>query len=120
MSQRIVCRRGISRVDAIVLIVICAFALTFLVSCARRVRTPSMRTQSANNMRVVITALHSYHDVYKRFPPAFDKAADLNFPATLHVYLLPFVEQEILYRQFGSTLGAGASVNASVPIFVDL
>jgi RNA polymerase sigma factor (sigma-70 family) len=57
------------------------------------------RTQSANNLKQIGLGLHNYHDTYKRLPaPAI---YDKNGKALLswRVAILPFVEQNELYRQ---------------------
>lgn len=61
---------------------------------------PSRRSACANNLKQIGIALHLYHDVYGSYPPAF--VADKN-GRPMHswrVLLLPFLEQEPLYRLY--------------------
>jgi Protein of unknown function (DUF1559) len=60
---------------------------------------PAERMRSANNLKQLMLALHSYHDVHGHFP------ADIKDPdgkplLSWRVHLLPYLEQENLYRQF--------------------
>src|SRR5207253_2762462 len=52
-----------------------------------------------NHLRQLAIATHEAHSAFKRVPPAFDKFADVLLPHSLHVYLLPFVEQQSLYQR---------------------
>ena len=60
----------------------------------------SARTRSINNMKQLVLAAHNYMDAYKTFPPAY--SADKNGKPLLswRVYLLPFLDQEKLYKEF--------------------
>lgn len=66
----------------------------------RRARMASTRTRSANNLKQILLACHSYHDRYNGFPPA--AICDKNGKPILswRVAILPFIEQEALYKQF--------------------
>jgi hypothetical protein len=70
----------------------------------RSVRTASseaaQRAQSMNNMKQIMLAMHNYHDVYKKFPPAYraDKAGKPLL--SWRVLILPMIEQGELYEQF--------------------
>ena len=61
---------------------------------------PRLRFECANHLKQIGIALHTYHDVYGSFPPAF--VADENGKPmhSWRVLLLPFLEQELIYRQY--------------------
>jgi hypothetical protein len=61
---------------------------------------PRVRTMSENNLRQITLALHNYHDIHKRFPPAvvYDRNGKPLY--SWRVLILPFIEEEALYRQF--------------------
>ncbi|HUE74218.1 MAG TPA: DUF1559 domain-containing protein [Pirellulaceae bacterium] len=58
------------------------------------------REQCGHNLRWIGVALHSYHDVYHSFPPAYvadEKGRPMH---SWRVLLLPFLEQQPLYDQY--------------------
>ncbi len=63
-------------------------------------RRDSLRRLSENNLKQIGIALHTYHDVYGHFPPP--AIYDRNGKPLLswRVALLPFLEQDNLYKQF--------------------
>lgn len=63
-------------------------------------RTPAKRSICSNNLRQIGIALQNYHDTYGSFPPAY--IADTNGKPmhSWRVLILPFLEQENLYKQY--------------------
>jgi prepilin-type processing-associated H-X9-DG protein len=77
----------------------------------------------ANNLKQIGLALHNYHDTIGHFPPGYsDGNIDPNSTPDKDVgpgwgwaaYLLPYVEQDVLYKQIDFTQPVGAGVNAAV------
>src|SRR5262249_18311678 len=65
------------------------------------------RTISANNLKQIGLAMPNYHDAFRNLPPAgIDSVRDRDGKPILswRVAILPFIEQEALYRQFDLTL----------------
>ncbi len=60
----------------------------------------SERARAQNNLKQIGLALHNYHDVYNGFPPAalVDKKGKPML--SWRVLILPFVEQDALYKEF--------------------
>lgn len=56
--------------------------------------------QSKNNLKMIGLAMHNYHDTHGRFPPAFSTDKDGKPLLSWRVLILPFVEQDVLYRKF--------------------
>ncbi len=67
---------------------------------ARATGEAAQRAQSANNLRQLMLALHNYHDVHRQFPPAFSTDQEGKPLLSWRVQILPYVEQQALYRQF--------------------
>jgi len=63
-------------------------------------RGDSRRTDCANRLRQIGLALHNYHDIHGRFPPAVVTDENGRPMHSWRVYLLPYLEQEDLYRQY--------------------
>jgi hypothetical protein len=62
--------------------------------------TPRDRTRTTNNLKMIALAMHNYHAAYNRFPSAAitDKAGKPLL--SWRVALLPFLEEDALYKQF--------------------
>jgi hypothetical protein len=63
-------------------------------------RESAQRVRSANNMRQLAIAMHNYHDTHGRFPPAVVYSQDGKPLYSWRILLLPYVEQEKLYKEF--------------------
>jgi hypothetical protein len=60
-----------------------------------------LRRLSGNNLKQIMVALHSFHDVYKSLPPAAICDPKTGKPVlSWRVAILPFLEQKNLYNQF--------------------
>jgi RNA polymerase sigma factor (sigma-70 family) len=68
------------------------------------VKEAQLRVQSQNNLKQIGLALHNYNDTYTHLPPPaiYDKGGPrLGKPLlSWRVALLPFIEQNALYKQF--------------------
>src|SRR5262249_6040341 len=66
----------------------------------QKVREAANRAQCANNLKQVGLASHNFHDTYRFLPPAWigDNSLDPDGWATWAVLLLPFLEQDAVYK----------------------
>src|SRR5262245_31540948 len=87
-------------VTAIVGNVMFGMSLVLLVPAVQQVRVAAARTQSQNNLKQIVLAFHSYNDTHRRLPPVAVFGKDGRPLYSWRVLLLPFVEQEPLFRQF--------------------
>jgi hypothetical protein len=58
------------------------------------------RKRSADNLKMLAIAMHEYHDVNERFPPAALLSKDSNPLLSWRVLLLPYLGQKDLYKEF--------------------
>lgn len=63
-------------------------------------RAHAKRTLSSNNLKQCALAMHNYHDKYKKFPPVGNADDQGNLLLSWRVHLLPFTEQNELYKEF--------------------
>ncbi|MFO0968847.1 MAG: DUF1559 domain-containing protein [Gemmataceae bacterium] len=95
-------RRAFTLVELLVVIAIIAVLIALLIPAVQKVRQAAALVQTNNNLRNVCLALHSCNDIYKRLPPATGAYGGFSTPlaqfcGTIHVHLLPFVEQRSLH-----------------------
>src|SRR5262249_18716926 len=66
----------------------------------QKVRVAAGRAQSQNNLKQIVLAVHNFHDVNNRLPNgAYDLVPGPTWSASVHFFLLPFIEQQNLYNQ---------------------
>lgn len=63
------------------------------------VRDVARRTQCRNNLKQIALALHNYADNYDALPPAYTVDADGRTLHSWRTLILPFVEQQDLYKR---------------------
>jgi hypothetical protein len=61
---------------------------------------PSRRGVRTNNFKELALAMYNYEDKYKTFPPAAIRDKDGKPLLSWRVAILPYIEQEALYKQF--------------------
>ncbi|MBX7106087.1 MAG: DUF1559 domain-containing protein [Gemmataceae bacterium] len=96
-------RRGFSLLKLLVVIAIIAILIGLLLPAVAKVREAANRTRSMNNVKQIALAIHNYHDSMGRFPTACDVGAGSPTGqgiVSLHFQILPYIEQEAVFRQF--------------------
>jgi prepilin-type N-terminal cleavage/methylation domain-containing protein/prepilin-type processing-associated H-X9-DG protein len=94
-------KSGFTLIELLVVIAIIAILIGLLTPAVQQVREAAARSQCANNLHQIGLAVHNYHDVHKKLPPA---ALGGDGEVSWAVLLLPYIEQESLYRQWDLTL----------------
>jgi prepilin-type N-terminal cleavage/methylation domain-containing protein/prepilin-type processing-associated H-X9-DG protein len=126
---------GFTLIELLVVIAIIGVLIALLLPAVQKVREAANRTQCANNLKQIGLAVHNFHDTYGVFPtqggwwytgPAYDASGTpLGYKyqtAGWAFQILPFIEQDNLYKQpnifpLGATPAAATYPAGNVGIF---
>jgi prepilin-type N-terminal cleavage/methylation domain-containing protein len=107
-------RRAFTLIELLVVIAIIGVLIGLLLPAVQKVREAANRVRCENNLKQMALAAHGYHDAQSVLPPAqtlptpgVESPGPAPVPGgTTHFFLLPYMEQEALYR-----LAAGEANN---------
>src|SRR5947208_1268930 len=124
-------RRAFTLIELLVVIAIIGILMGLLVSAVQKVREAAGRIRCANNLKQIGVGMHNYESVHQMFPPAYLTTNTSTNGTSYGVsygdqyrngppgwawgtLLLPFLEQDALYRQFRLDLPCWATENAAL------
>jgi len=117
-------RRAFTLIELLVVMAIIAILIGLLLPAVQKVREAALRLKCQNNLKQLALAAHNYHDVYQCFPPGYDVSGP-GKQTSLFVELLPFVEQDNVYKRWdfsnpAANQAGGPSAPAAtvIPVYV--
>jgi type II secretory pathway pseudopilin PulG len=101
-------RPGFTLFQLLIVLALLALLLALLLPAVAKVRIAAARSQAMNNLKQIGLALHNTNDVYGRLPPLAGPFPGPTGQGTLFAYILPFIEQDNLYK---SAIGGDGSLS---------
>lgn len=107
-------RAGATVVEILVVISTIALLLSLLIPAVVSARSSARNVQCQNNLKNLGLALHNFEGTRKRFPDyAFVKDKN-SYSFSVHVQLLPYLEQDAIYQRLNFQKVAGHPENIAI------
>jgi prepilin-type N-terminal cleavage/methylation domain-containing protein len=92
---------GFTLIELLVVIAIIAILIGLLVPAVQKVREAAARMSCGNNVKQLSLAVHDYASAQNNVPPGWSSNNGTLY-GSLHFFILPYVEQDNVYRAAGN------------------
>ncbi|HWY87375.1 MAG TPA: DUF1559 domain-containing protein, partial [Gemmataceae bacterium] len=127
-------RPGFTLIELLIVMGLGVICFGLLVGCVQRAIRDDSRTQCINNLKQIGLGVHNFESTFKRMPPLYGGSHgesvvnSLKFPnvwGSTHVFLLPYIELDNLYKIMASgtpavydpTVNGGPANTKGIPTY---